>query len=111
MLHKDFFAKFQALAYFTHKVTFPFFHCVEKVDQAQLLQILPCLCKDLCSCNMDKSKNYLVLQKHLNIQEPDTDLEKEMLNLICLDTADGVKLQCGREYGFSIVSSKVFPPT
>ena len=42
-----------------------------------------------------------MIYKHLNIQEPDTVLGKEILNLMCTNAALGIKLQCGREYGFS----------
>lgn len=51
---------------------------------------------------MDTLKDYLVVYNHLNIQEPDTELVKELLNLMCLDPAEGLKLHCGREYEFSL---------
>ena len=50
---------------------------------------------------MDMVDNYTVTYKHLNIQEPDTVLGKEILNLMCNDARLGIKLQCRREYGFS----------
>ena len=50
---------------------------------------------------MDTLDNYTVTYKHLNIQEPDTVLWKEILNLMCTDAALGIKLQCRREYGSS----------
>ena len=37
----------EVLAFFTHHVTFPFLHCVEKSMQDELLVILPKLFKDL----------------------------------------------------------------
>ena len=43
----------EVLAYFNHKVTFPFLHCVEKSTQLDLLSIFPQLYKDLKSGNMD----------------------------------------------------------
>ena len=56
---------------------------------------------DLSASKIDTLDNYTVTYKHLNIQEPDTVLGKEILNLMCTDAALGIKLQCGIEYGFS----------
>ena len=78
-----------------------FLNCVEVCDQLQLLQIIPALYHDLCEMKVDTLENYTVIYKHLNIQETDTTLGKEVLNLMCKDAAVGIKLQCGREYSFS----------
>ena len=40
---------------------------------------------------MDTLKDYLVLYNHLNIQEPDSELGKELFNLMCLDPVEGLK--------------------
>ena len=55
---------------------------------------------DLSAGKMDILDNYTVTYKHLNIQEQ-TVLGKEILNLMYTDAALSIKLQCGREYGFS----------
>ena len=97
-----FITKLQALIYFTHKITLPFLLiCVEVCDQLQLTHIILMLYEDLSAGEMDTLDNYNVIYKHLNIQEPDTVLGKEILNLMCTNAALGIKLQCGREYGFS----------
>ena len=46
----------EVLSYFTHHVTFPFLHCVEKSMQHELLVILPKLFKDLKNGKMDTLK-------------------------------------------------------
>ena len=56
---------------------------------------------DLSASKIDALDNYTVTYKHLNLQEPDTVLGKEILNLMSTDRALGIKLQCGIEYGFS----------
>ena len=96
-----FISELQALAYFTHKVTLPLLNCVEVCDQLSLLTILPQLYNDLCVYNMNTLDKYSVVYKHLEIKEPDNDLVKEIIRLMCIDAANGIKLQCGREYGFS----------
>ena len=55
---------------------------------------------------MDTLKDYLVLYNHLNIQEPDSELGKELLNLMSLDPVERLKLHCGREYEFSLNEAK-----
>lgn len=96
-----FITELHALAYFTHKVTLPLLNCVEVCDQEQLLIILPKLYDDLTKSNMDTLKEYIVIYKHLQIKEPDSDLENQVIKRMCIDAAEGIKLQCGREYGFS----------
>ena len=49
---------------------------------------------------MDTLDNYTVTYKHLKIQESDTVMGKEILNLMSAVAALGIKLQWGREYGF-----------
>ena len=66
-----------------------------------LLTILPKLYTDLCNCDMNTLNRYSVMYKHLPIDEPNNELGKEITRRMCIDAADGIKLQCGREYGFS----------
>ena len=42
----------------------------------------------------------------MHINEPDSELEKEILKRMCVDAAEGIKLQCGREYGFSEIKPR-----
>ena len=50
---------------------------------------------------MDTLKDLLVLYKHLPIDEPESEIVQELLKYLSTDAAEGIKLQCGREYGFS----------
>ena len=43
---------------------------------------------------------YTVNYKNLNIQEPSTDLEKEILKRMCHNAAETIERPCAREYGF-----------
>ena len=55
----------------------------------------------ICAANMNTLREFSVVCKHLPIEEPDSELGKEIIKLMCIDAAEGIKLQCGREYGFS----------
>ena len=102
-----FITELQALAYFTHKVTLPLLNCVEVCDQSKLLQILPKLYYDLKELRTDTLEEFIVVYKHVPVEEPVIELGKEIINMMCLDAAAGIKLQCGREYGFADPSDKV----
>ena len=95
-----FITELQALIYFTHKITLPFLNWVEDCGQSQLTQIIPMLYHHLSAGKMDTLDNYTVTYKHLKIQESDTVMGKEILNLMSAVAALGIKLQWGREYGF-----------
>ena len=69
-----------------------------------MLQILPALYHDLIDGNMHTLDKYHVSYKNLPVAEPDNKLVKEILYLMCVHAAYAVKLQCGREYGFTNVS-------
>ena len=72
----------------------------------QLLSIFPKLYTDLTLSNIDTLNEYSVIYKHLQINEPDSELGKEILKPMCVDAAEGIKLQCGREYGFSEIEPR-----
>ena len=98
----DFFlTELHLLAYFTHRVTLPLCNCVEISDQSQLLHIFPKLYEDLPNGKMDTLQDFLVSYKQLPIDEPESEIVQELLNRMCTDTAEAIKLQCGQEYGFS----------
>lgn len=88
------------LSYFTHKVSLPLLYAVEICNQNDLCDIFPRLYNDLKNGCLETLSDYLVKYKHLNIVEPSTELEKEILKKMCSDTADTIDRQCGREYGF-----------
>ena len=102
--HEFFLTELHALAYFTHRVILPLFNCVEISGQSQLFHIFPKLYKDLSNGKMDTLKDFLVSYKHLPADEPESEIVQELLKCMCTDAAEGIKLQCGREYGFFTVS-------
>ena len=95
------FTELQALSYFAHEMILPLLNFVETSSQKDLLQILPSLYRDLTDNNMHTPDKYHVFYKYLPAVEPDCELVKEILYLMCMDAAYVVKLQCGREYGFA----------
>ena len=85
------FFELQALPYFIHKMTQPLLNCVETSCQKGLLQILPALYCDLTDGNMHTLEKYCVSHKHLLVAEPDRELVKVILYLVCVDAAYAVK--------------------
>ena len=96
-----FLTELKLLAYFTHKVTLPLLNCVEKSNQNVLLVLLPKLFEDLKKGCTDTLKDFIVQYRHVPVKSIDNELENEMLNLFCTSAAEGIQLQCGREYGFA----------
>ena len=88
------------LSYFTHKISLPLLYTVEICNQNELCKIFPQLYNDLLNGSMETVSAYIVKYKHLPIQEPTSELEKEILKQMCLDAAETIDRQCGREYGF-----------
>ena len=62
-----------------------------------MLRIFPKFYTDLYAADMLQTFVY----KHLLIKESDKKLRKEIIKCMCIDAAEGIKLQCGRENGFS----------
>ena len=88
------------LAYFTHKISLPLLYAVEVCNQDELCTIFPQLYSDLQSGSMETLCTYIVKYKHMPIPEPSSELEKEILKRMCLDAAETIDRQCGREYCF-----------
>ena len=86
---------------FTHKVTLPLLNCVETSSQKDLVQILPSLYHDLADGKVHTLDKHRVSFNHPPVTEPDSELLKKILYLMCVDAAYAVKLQCGSEYGFA----------
>lgn len=96
-----FLTELKALAYFSHSVTFPLLNCVAVCSQKELCEIFPKLYHDLKNGLTTTLKKYAVSYRHIKITAPNTELDKTLIKLFCEHAADAVKLQCGREYGFS----------
>ena len=93
-------AALKALSYFTYKVTMPYLNFVEKSDQNDLCTTLPVLYEDLRNGNIEMIHQYHVEWKHVSManQVPTTDLDHYLLKGMGAESAEGVKMQCGREY-------------
>ena len=107
LLSEFFYTELEALAYFNHTVTFPFLHCVEKSSNEELLKILPKPQQDLLEGKTDTLKGFVVEIRRMPVKEPSSKLGRKITNMMCLEAAKGVKLQCGREYGFDNIITYV----
>ena len=54
----------------------------------------------ICAANMNTLREFSVVYKHLPIEEPDSELGKEIIKLMCIDAAEGITLHCGRIWVF-----------
>ena len=90
----------KALSNFTYYVTMPFLNCVEKSDQNGLMEILPKLYEDLKEEKFDTLKDYIVPWTHVDMEslKPVSLLDHQILSLMCKEAAEGLKMQCAREY-------------
>ena len=75
-------------------------HFVEVGSQEDLVNTLPKLYNDLLNKNTDTLKDFVVPMKRIIISMPTGELVKHIVDLMCIEAADGILLQCGREYGF-----------
>ena len=68
--------------------------------QSELLEILPILVSDLYEGKLDTLDKFSVKWTHVNViyHEPDTELENYKIKDFTVAVADGIKLQCSREY-------------
>ena len=48
----------------------------------------------------DTLKKYIVTRHGVNVTSPTAELGQHILSLMCENAADGMLMQCGREYGF-----------
>ena len=81
-------------------ITIPFLNCVEKCNQDFLCYILPKLYKDLSKGIMDTLDEYKVPWTHVNMEQnsPESELDTFLLKQMCIKSAEGVRMQCSREY-------------
>ena len=75
--------------------------CVEISSQDDLLTILPKLHEDLKKKKKDTLHNFIVKIHGMPVPSISTELEKEIVGMMCIAAADAIQRQCGREYGFS----------
>ena len=101
-----FYSELEALAYFNYTVTFPFLHFVEVSSQPDLLEMIPKFYTDLLEKKTNTLQKFIVAIRQISITEPTSELGKHLVDLMCLEAAKGVMLQCGREYGFSDSSNQ-----
>lgn len=95
-----FFSELHALAYFNYWVTFPFLHLVEVGSQDDLLTFLPKLYHDLLCKKTDSLKNFVIPMRNISIPALTNAVVIRLVELMCVEAAEGIRLQCGREYGF-----------
>ncbi|KAG1681420.1 Carbonic anhydrase-related protein 10 [Nymphon striatum] len=98
-----FITELECLAYFNHFVTFPFLNCIQISSQGQLLELLPKLHNDLIKGKIDTLQNYIVSIHGMPTPTLSNNLSTKIIEMMCATAASAVKLQCGREYGFSEV--------
>ena len=95
-------AALKALANFTYFVTMPFLNFVEQCDQNEMVQVLPKLHRELSDLKYkNKSlETYRVKWTHvqMNKQELESDLEQLIIKEMCTSAAEGLELQCSKEY-------------
>ena len=93
-----FYSELDALAYFNYTVIFPFLHFVEVSSQVDLLEIMPKFYNDLLEKKTDTLQKFIVANQGYWTNKPVG--KTHLVDLMCLEAAKGVLLQCGREYGF-----------
>lgn len=99
-LASELITKLRCLA-FNHHVTFPFLNCVEVSSQEDLLTIFPKLHKELREKSTQTLNDFTVSINGMPVPEISTELEKEIIGMMCVAAGEAVLRQCGREYGFS----------
>ena len=96
-----FIIELRILAFYNHQVTFPLLNCVVKSNKINFIQLLPKLHQDLLSQKVDTLNGFVINMSGIPVQEPNDDLTKRIISEMCVKAASAIKLQCGREYGFS----------
>ena len=96
-----FITELRCLAFFNHHVTFPFLNCVECSSQEELLVFLPKLHKELLEKRTETLSEFAVSIHGMPVPKISTELETEIVGMMCVSAAEAVLRQCGREYGFS----------
>ena len=74
----------------THKISLPLLYAVGICKQDEFCDIFPRLSNDLLNGSIETLPEYIVNYKHLNIQEPSTDFEKQILKRMCRDAVETI---------------------
>ena len=101
MASELFITELECLAYFNHHVTFPYLNCVEVSSQEDLLKIMPQLYKDLLMNKVDTLNKFVVKISGISTSTLTSGTAEMVVKEMCQDAAEVLKLQCGKEYGFS----------
>jgi hypothetical protein len=101
MASELFITELECLAYFNHHVTFPYLNCVEVSSQEELLKIMPQLYKDLLMNKVDTLNKFVVKISGISTPTLTSETAEMVVKEMCQDAAEILKLQCGKEYGFS----------
>ena len=101
MASELFITELECLAYFNHHVTFPYLNCVEVSSQEELLKIMPQLYKDLLMNKVDTLNKFVVKISGISTPTLTSETAEMVVKEMCQDAAEVLKLQCGKEYGFS----------
>ena len=72
-------------------------NCVEKSYQAELLVTFPNLYADLKNGKTSTLEEFVVEMRCVPIKELNNEFGRKLLELMCIDAADGIMLQCGRD--------------
>ena len=101
-LESDYIAvSLKALSNFTYRVTMPYHNAVERVDQNELMKILPQLCDNLQKGSPGNSlETFHVDWTHVKMKDQalTSDLDEFIQKQMCIDAGKGVELQCAQEY-------------
>ena len=101
MASELFITELECLAYFYYHVTFPFLNCVEVSSQEELLKILPQLYQDLLMNKVNTLNKFVIKIPGISTPTLSSKTAELVVKEMCGAAAEAIKLQCGREYGFS----------
>ena len=96
-----FITELRCMAFFNHHVTFPFLNCVEYSSQEEHFVILPKLHKELLKNRTETLSEFADSIHGMPVPEISTELETEIVGMMCVSATEAVLSQCRREYGFS----------
>ena len=91
---------FRCLGFFTYKIGMPFLNMCEISTQREMKTLLPKLYKDLKNSNIDCLNDFLVQWNRIKADEPTSPLGQLIIDRMCKASAEGLRIQRGREYGF-----------
>ena len=102
-----YFTQLETLAYISYKERFPFLNMVQNSSQSDLLITLPKFYTDLTENNTDTLNHFVIKLHGIQIKRPQGDLANHIIERMCKKAAEGILLQCRREYGFGPAYAKL----